>query len=250
MNWKYAKMTVDASTGVYLDGEPAMQYVRKYFYNVDDYEELDVNGTQALCFKTTAHEYVIAFRGTDDFQSVITDAKTWRVDSETVGQVHAGFKEYLDVIYGTLKKWLEHHIVLEQQYKVILTGHSLGAAAATIMTARLKQLGYNVALYTYGSPRVGNKDFSEQFNNIECYRFVNNNDIVCSIPFSFIGWYKHVGELYYLNYNGEIVQWGFSQRILDQIRGRLRALQKLQLFDGTYDHGLSLYRDKIYEIKD
>lgn len=248
MDWKIAKMTVDASVAAYLDGEPAMQYVRRYFYNADDYEEIDSDGTQALCFKSTNHEYVIAFRGTlpsHEMKDVITDIKAWQTNSEIDGDVHYGFKEYLDRIYITLLAWLKKHIVLEQQRKVIVTGHSLGAAAATIMTLRLYKMGYNVCLYTYGSPRVGDKKFREQFTDIECYRFVNNNDIVASIPFSVFGWYTHIGELQYFNYHGEIVKWGFWQRAADQFRGRFKALKKYQLFDGTYDHNILLYREKI-----
>jgi len=251
MNNEFLKMTVDASIAAYMSDEKAMQYVRRYFNNVDDYEHFENNESECLCFKDTQSNYIIAFRGTHGRKDAITDMKTWQTDSDTIGDVHYGFKQYLDNLYGPLLTWLEKNIVLEQQRKVIITGHSLGAAAATIMTSRLKQKGYNVVLYTYGSPRVGDKEFAKQFQNIEAYRIVNNNDIVSSIPFNLFFWYEHVGELKYLNYHGDFVDWGLCQRILDQLRSRWRSIQKLQLFDGTYDHSLGLYRDKIYNwIKD
>lgn len=41
-------------------------------------------------------------------------------------------------------------------YSLVVTGHSLGGAVATIAAATLRQYGYPCELYTYGSPRVFN----------------------------------------------------------------------------------------------
>ena len=59
--------------------------------------------------------------------------------------------------------------------------HSLGAALATICASRLDAH----ELYTFGSPRVGNRAFVKEMKNdgIQHYRFVNNNDIVTGVPF-------------------------------------------------------------------
>ncbi|KNC77626.1 hypothetical protein SARC_09914 [Sphaeroforma arctica JP610] len=67
---------------------------------------------------------------------------------------------------------------------IFITGHSLGGALATLCAYELglrfdtSQLGLTV--YTFGSPRVGNKPFTQKFNRMisHCHRLVNDGDIV------------------------------------------------------------------------
>lgn len=51
--------------------------------------------------------------------------------------------------------------------RIWLTGHSLGAALATLVAAGLKDSGYNVAgVTTFGSPRVGDSHFEQVHSGI------------------------------------------------------------------------------------
>lgn len=83
--------------------------------------------------------------------------------------------------------------------KIYLTGHSLGGALASLcafdLRSKFRELDENsIESYTFGSPRVGNIGFSLAYNRkIPCtYRFVNNDDIVPSIP-QVLFLYRHVG---------------------------------------------------------
>jgi hypothetical protein len=88
-------------------------------------------------------------------------------------------------------------------YSLIVTGHSIGAAIATLAAAELRSLGYYVDLYTFGSPRVGNAAFVDYVesqspalgNN---YRMTHLNDPVPQIPPTWIG-YKHTSPEYWLS---------------------------------------------------
>jgi hypothetical protein len=66
----------------------------------------------------------------------------------------------------------------------ILTGHSLGGAIVTLLHARLINKGIpknRILTYTYGSPPVGNKEFSDHFSkDISLYRIFNEADPVAS----------------------------------------------------------------------
>ena len=112
------------------------------------------------------------------------------------GKVHRGFKEALDEV------WLDllHHIKqLERKgCKIWMTGHSLGAALATLCASRY---GHVQAVYNFGSPRVGNEDFKENFD-VNAYRIVNDEDIVARVPPP--GHYIHVGELKFIDGDGII----------------------------------------------
>jgi hypothetical protein len=81
---------------------------------------------------------------------------------------------------------------------VRVTGHSLGGSIATIFALKLAMMGYNVELVTFGSPKVGNKYFSEITTKAlegRIARFKNPGDIIPDTPPNLFG-YEHVGEAY------------------------------------------------------
>lgn len=69
---------------------------------------------------------------------------------------------------------------------LFVTGHSLGGALATLSALHIhiaKTIPFeNPILYTFASPRVGNRQFARQFDKFECYRVVNSEDIVPVVP--------------------------------------------------------------------
>ena len=243
INWKHAVMCANTSNAVYADEPLCKEMVEDYCKTKKSFMFFKNQNAEACAFVHDKDYIVICFRGTQPAQlsDIVADLKTWQVDAETEGEVHAGFKGELDKIWD--------HIVAYTQMKqsegkhILVTGHSLGAAMATIAASRLKALGMEVTLYTYGSPRVGDFTWAEQFDNINAYRFVNNNDIVCKVPP--YGFFTHIGELQYINYYGNIRKVTWWQRFKDQLRGRWRALMKFQLFDGAFDHSMSLYSEKV-----
>ena len=76
----------------------------------------------------------------------------------------------------------------------MVTGHSLGAAMATLMAARHPQ----AELVTFGSPRVGDEAFAAQFEDRDVRRYVDCNDVVTMVPPGLIG-YVHAGEMHYID---------------------------------------------------
>lgn len=115
----------------------------------------DKEGTQ--CFVASNRSIVIvAFRGTEankEMKDLLADLNAIPVSSDVAGYVHQGFKKALDCVWKDVVKYLD---TFEKQ-SVWYTGHSLGAALATIAAARRKGKG----LYTFGSPRVGTKKFGK-----------------------------------------------------------------------------------------
>ena len=70
---------------------------------------------------------------------------------------------------------------------------------ATILAQRLEYLdNHNIhTLYTFGSPRVANRQWCKSLE-VPHYRFQNNNDVVCKVPFWMMG-YSHHGRNVYMN---------------------------------------------------
>ena len=185
------------------------------------------------------NDLIYAFRGTEpkklsDIKTDIRFRKT-EASEDSSGRVHRGFKDGLDLIWDDFLDNFEKNSVSKKN--VFLTGHSLGAALATIAAGRLGD--ENVVGYTYGSPRVGNSEFREAFRP-KFYRFRNNNDIVTRQPPEFIG-YTHVGHLNYFDRKGNHVH-GFSRWYMfkQYVIGMLVGLKNFEI-DSFWDHSSVKY---------
>lgn len=204
----------------------------------------DKNGAQCWAVWNDK-EYALCFRGTEpsEISDVLADLNAVPRGAMTKGWVHSGFRNELDKLWDELVK---HHKKHEKK-DFYICGHSLGAAMATIATSRFEETTNVKHLYTFGSPRVGTRKFVKALKTPHT-RVVNNNDIVCRVPLFLMG-YKHHGELTYINYFGHISKMSFWQILKDRWRGRVRAWQKGQPFDGAYDHGMNYYvkyTDPVY----
>ena len=243
MNLSKAVLTAEMSQKVYDNFDGVEAWMRDNGY--DSWAWFDVDGTQAFtCRKHKSTEIFIAFRGTEPNQAkdILADAKAWRKPAREKGLVHFGFAQALDKVYDNIVHWIDEQKL--DDATITCTGHSLGAALATIMASRLDAN----ELYTFGSPRVGDRHFVKEMNTdkVKHYRFVNNNDIVTRVPPPLL--YRHHGELVYINHYGNVRKMTAWQRIKDQWRGRLAAWKKREFFDGARDHSMDLYHRKIYHV--
>lgn len=230
------RMSMVASI-TYLDGKPAKPKFKELGYEVVMF--LDVEGAQGYVLKNDNH-ICFSFRGTEPRELSDIKADIYAARDENVpytpGKVHRGFKQELDKLWPFLLKYLKE----ECPKNVVVTGHSLGAAIATLFCSRI--LDFNPILYTFGSPRVGNILFTNHlFNeNLTHYRVQNNNDLVCTVPPKWL-LYKHHGQNVYMNTWGHIRNLNPWQKFKDKIRGRIAALKKGQIFDGLRDHSMVKY---------
>lgn len=73
--------------------------------------------------------------------------------------VHTGFLASWVALKAQTLAGLKTATAAYPKYTIAVTGHSLGAAIATIATGYIRKAGYKADVYTYGSPRVGNSYF-------------------------------------------------------------------------------------------
>ncbi len=139
---------------------------------------------------------VLAFRGTEatNVQDLLTDFDTIPVRWANGGFVHQGFSKAILEVWPAIAKALE-----TLKGDVFYTGHSLGAALATLAASLHKPK----ALYTIGSPRVGDADFVSSLAGLGAERFEDCCDLVCHIPPDAMG-FEHFGNLFYIDRNGAI----------------------------------------------
>jgi hypothetical protein len=140
---------------------------------------------------------VVAFRGTDkdDPTDLLDDADAPLVNWSGSGKVFAGFKNALREVEAELLP-----AVRALDCRVLYTGHSLGAALATLL-AGIKAPS---AFYTIGSPLVGDQDFVASLGGVNCSRYVDCCDVVTQLPPAALG-YLHLGDPSYIDRNRALV---------------------------------------------
>lgn len=201
--------------------------------------------TDTQGFLVSNGEYaVLAFRGTEVTKGtdIKTDAKAFRA-SVFEGRVHRGFAE----AYKSIEVQVLKALPKVKGLPLYITGHSLGAAVATVAAQYLErdhELRDRIAAcYTFGSPRVGNREFDRDLKSA-VYRAVNTTDIVTVIPLLSMG-YTHIGDVRFLEpAMGEIRR---GVPILRRIFFFLMAA--FRLFGPLVgDHAIAEYRRKLEAV--
>ena len=129
---------------------------------------------------------IIAFRGTTSEADTISDLIARQTPYpwiDNVGNTHLGFTE----IYTKARSQIIEVLAkCDPNKRLIITGHSLGGALATLCAL---DLAYNTKfappiVYTYGAPRVGDPTFAAAYNlKIPFnHRIVIEGDLIPFIP--------------------------------------------------------------------
>ena len=119
--------------------------------------------------------------------------------------VHSGFNTYVDTVLRT--SVLDDKGRLRGVFKAVaerpdavllLSGHSLGGAAATLLGQRLVDLGLpaeRLCVVTFGAPAVGNEAFAMAYGaRMRLLRITNTADPVPGSLQTFFGGYKQFGQ--------------------------------------------------------
>lgn len=159
---------------------------------------------------------VISIRGTDSVSDWNQNSKVlWPNRHRLGGRVHRGFEEVSNQakdrileILASLSSGIRH---------LWITGHSLGGAIATELSAHLMintiEHFPRWEISTFGAPRLGDEQFREHYeshvgDNYPCkshWNFVNEGDPVPHLPPKLFD-FRHCGELYWFNKNGKLVR--------------------------------------------
>ncbi|CAN0420456.1 unnamed protein product [Ascophyllum nodosum] len=197
---------------------------------------------------------IVVFRGTLESADWATNLKIVTRDVPVAWglsincNVHEGFDDGVNTVWvGCGMRDMIKSLYNEKgkKRKLFITGHSLGAALATVTAAHLAfEQNINItAIYTYGSPKIFNGPLAEEFDakinygiplKDKCFRCRNNNDIVPSIP---PYPYNHVGTEIYIDRFGNIgaISW------VDRLLGRLTAYLRGDFGEDVNDHSTAEY---------
>lgn len=161
---------------------------------------------------------ILTFRGTQRqtewLENILALQTPYRnpATDQPLGKVHLG-------IYDFYQSSLATSVIaaiksIDPKTPLLISGHSLGAALATLAAMDLAllypKLQPNLHLYAYAGPRVGDREFIEAHSNLipNHYRIVNLADTIPLLPMSrqLNAKFVHGGEQWsFLSYQGDIM---------------------------------------------
>jgi len=199
---------------------------------------------------TDENNFVLAIRGTENLEEWFDDlTSTVLVPWENFGNVGYGFSriyQTLRVVYAEtlgstsathsfeptstfahqVAAAVQRHAANVTASSVAVTGHSLGAALATLYMAHTARNGLlsTPLICTFASPRVGDPVFAANFNQlgITSWRIINELDVVPKLPF--LG-FEHVQTVYSYNSGFSVI---FSLGCLHSLTTYLHLLDLTQ----------------------
>ena len=129
-----------------------------------------------LVSRKVAGHTILAVEGTKETTDWVTNLKFLIKRDDC----HRGFRNNAN---RTLAQLVIGYEALDPKRKLIIAGHSLGGATATLIAEALWDSGNkNIGLVTAGSPRPGGRRLRRRIKDLEHFRFVHGDDIVAGTP--------------------------------------------------------------------
>jgi predicted lipase len=239
-DWRSANSSVSLSALAYCSNETIMSGNYSDAIPISDFSPTkiiynryyDVNGFIGVSKKEKT--IFVVFRGSETITNWLDDFETLMTSYPLCPQceVHQGFYYSSQSVKTDVITWTQELQIKYPSFDVIVTGHSLGGALATLTAMNLVTAQVNnVKHFSFGSPRVGNAAAAAYIsNNLPTItRTTHLKDIVPHTPFVNFR-YVHVSGEWYEDDKGEILecmgyedpkcadQWTYSETVADHMK--------------------------------
>lgn len=191
------------------------------------YEDDSPSRTEVMVVSSKTHKYVaVVYAGSDNINDWIRDLdialtpfgpKNNPIEPDI--KVHKGFNNAVFEygVYDRILKAVSDVLKKHPTYRIITTGHSLGAADAVLTGAAFAKHipDRDIVSYNFGCPRTGEsawKEYVDAIPNFGVWRYVYESDIVPRLPgvrFQHTGhtvqFYKREAQAFYLHDGNDIL---------------------------------------------
>ena len=133
---------------------------------------------------------ILTVEGTSSMDDWVTNLKFLARKDD----IHRGFKANA---MSTLAKMVIGYESLEKERVIVVAGHSLGGATATVLADLLLKSTSELHIVTIGSPRPGGRGLRKRLKDVDHLRFVHGSDIVPKSP-PFLTGYVHTHPVIHL----------------------------------------------------
>ena len=170
------------------------------------YETKLMNSNELVIFgyNPTYESIFVGFRGSSNIQNWISNIQINQIQpyDDIELRVDKGFFNLYNSMKNSIMDTLEPISIKYNTYNILVTGHSLGGALATLFAFDImynNQFYYIKYIITFGSPRVGNEYFSNYFYSLQSYskRITHYYDIVPHTPEEFLNYHHVYNEIWY-----------------------------------------------------
>jgi predicted lipase len=174
------------------DYSQAIQYLQGFVPTYHIQGDKDTEGY--IGYTSSQSSIFVSFRGTSNAQNWLIDLDIAQSDYPLCDgcKVHAGFYKAEQSVISDIIYQVQQLKSKYTSYAVVVTGHSLGGALATLTALDLQNAGIsNIRLFNYGSPRIGDEAFASYASNFlsDKNRVTHHKDIVPHVP---LGRYTHI----------------------------------------------------------
>jgi hypothetical protein len=173
-------------------GTPDTYMTRTYFGDLEGftptYHINSAHDTQGYVgYSESQATIYVVFRGSESMSNWISNIDAVLTDYPLCSgcSVHKGFYDAQKGASADVRSQVKALREKFPSYSLMVTGHSLGAALATLTAADLQDAGLGpVRMFNFGSPRVGDTDFANWFSSYvpDHYRVTHHKDIVVHSP--------------------------------------------------------------------
>ena len=203
----------------------------------------DIQISFFLAINELTKTQIISVRGTSNIENAMVDISLkLMMDKNTGVRLHEGFSFAAKQVYAELEP------LLNSDYKINVTGHSLGGAVALILAMYLDAYQFDIEqVITFGQPKVTNISGANKIQHINVIRVVTPFDLVPLVPLfdpldiSNVDVYWHAGK--------EVILLADTQyAILEGTDSMLRATrftQKPLTEDNLSNHQMPIYLEMI-----
>lgn len=169
----------ELANAIYEDKNVLQQVVGEHQLSLNAVNNVPVvEVSYALLTDTAKKLNIVVVRGTANVENAIVDMDLKLIaDKQTDIRLHKGFLQAATPIFQELQ------VSLNKDYKVQLTGHSLGGAVAVILAMQLQSAGFGVdKVVTFGQPKVTNVEGAKKYKGLNLLRIVRPKDLVPIVP--------------------------------------------------------------------